>query len=68
MPSQDYLARVRGAIEQHLAEIHGLFLPGSKITILIRQPDHPDGSRDLVMTDDTLHAAVNALQQRTRLR
>jgi hypothetical protein len=33
-----------------------------KVTLLVRHPDFPDGTRNLVMTDDTLPDAIRALQ------
>lgn len=58
------LARVRTIISAHLSEISGLFVSGTKFTLLARQPSHPDGSRDLVVTNDELGPSVAALRQR----
>lgn len=48
-------------MRQHADEIKELFVDGAKITILVRQPSYPDGSRDFVLTDDTLKEAIEAL-------
>ena len=60
------LQQVAAEIGQHLAEIQALFLPGAKLTLLVRHPSHRDGSRDLVQTNDTLGAAIAALRIRAR--
>jgi hypothetical protein len=55
---------VRGVghlISEHLGEIAALFKPGTKLTLLARQPHMPDGSQDMVLTDDTLDRAIAAL-------
>jgi hypothetical protein len=53
-------------ISDHMFAIQTLFKPGMKITLLIRAPDHPDGSRDLLMTDDLIDEAVAAMLRRKR--
>lgn len=45
----------------HLGAILALFKAGAKGTIFIRHPDTPDGSRDLMVTSDTLDEAIPAL-------
>jgi hypothetical protein len=59
----DRLQHVRAEIADHLAEIATLFrsTAGVKLTLLARTPSHPDGSRDLVVSDDDLTAASDAL-------
>lgn len=47
-----------------LRKVEKLFTPGKKLTLLVRDPEYPDGSRDLVMTIDTIEAAIAALQVR----
>ncbi len=60
------LARIRPIVGSHLDDILSLFAIGAKITVLVRQPDHPDGTRDFVMTDEpNLEDAIKALNQRT---
>jgi hypothetical protein len=58
--------RVGRVIGEHLAEIAPLFKEGVKLTLLARCPDAPDGTRDLVLTNDTLGAAITALTTRHR--
>ena len=53
--------RVGQIIGEHLGEIASLFKPGTKLTFLARRPNAPDGSQDMVMTDDTLADAIAAL-------
>lgn len=45
-------------------EIKKQFKPPMRITILVRMPDHPDGSRDFILTDDTLDEVVAAIARR----
>jgi hypothetical protein len=64
-PLPNILLRAAGEkINQHLAEIAELFNPGTKLTLLARQPSHPSGDRDLVQTNDDLDAAIAALRIR----
>ena len=63
---RDKLADVAERISEHLTEISELFVPGTKLTLLARQPSHPDGSRDLVQTNDDLPSAIAALTIRSR--
>jgi len=58
------LNEVGNKIAYHMDEIVALFKPGVKITILVRTPSHPDGSRDLVMTNDLITEAIAAILRR----
>jgi hypothetical protein len=58
------LEHARDEISDHMDAIVALFKPGVKITVLVRTPSHPDGSRDLLMTSDTIGAIVKALRHR----
>lgn len=40
------------------------FKPGAKITVVVRQPDFLDGSRDMVVTTDEIESVINALRIR----
>lgn len=53
--------RVGRAVGEHLAEMAALFKPGVKLTFLARRPEAPDGSQDMVLTDDDLTSAIAAL-------
>lgn len=48
-------------LEGILNDVGGLFVPGAKITLLVRQPSHPDGTADVVVSNDTIDDAVAAL-------
>lgn len=52
------------AIAGHLSEIKGLFVPGTKVTLIVRRPEKPDGSQDFVLTDDLIDEAIAALLRR----
>ncbi|MGN6270908.1 MAG: hypothetical protein ACTHM0_13570 [Sphingomonas sp.] len=52
------------AIAKHLDGIAGLFKPGAKITLLVRNDVGADKDADFVMTSDTLDAAIAALEIR----
>ena len=51
-------------VQWHLDEIERLFKPGVKITLLVRTPSHPDGSRDFLMTNDRVGDAIAAIRRR----
>lgn len=59
--------KVQSVAEQigdHMDEILSLFKPGHKITVLVRSPQQPDHSGDLMMTNDTIENAIEALRRR----
>jgi hypothetical protein len=56
-------ASVGDDIGRHLAAIQSHFT-NSKVTFLARAVGFDDGSRDMVMTDDDLSAAIKALEIR----
>lgn len=64
MTTDEVIAKARDEIASHMDAIVALFKPGVKITVLVRTPSHPDGSRDMVMTDDIIDEAVAALLRR----
>jgi len=53
-------------IADHMHALRFAIEPGMKITLLVRSPDYPDGSRDLLMTDDLIDEAVGAMLRRKR--
>ena len=60
-------ARVQavGALVEECAHaIAAQFKPGAKVTIVVRTPTHPDGSRDMVVTSDDIDAVIGALRTR----
>ncbi len=63
-PNED-VQRVAETLGDHMDKILQLFKPGMKITVLIRNTGKPDGSQDLVLTNDELSAAITALEIRT---
>jgi hypothetical protein len=62
----DKIARLHVAIGAHLTDIASLFKGDVKLTLVARAPEHPDGSRDVVVTDDDLAAVVGAIELRAR--
>lgn len=52
---------VREAVAGYCDLIRANFKPGAKITVLVRRPEHFDGSQDFVLTDDDLSKAISAL-------
>jgi hypothetical protein len=47
-------------------DIMKCFKPGMKITVLVRAVGYPDGSRDLLMTDDSLPFVLRAIETRMK--
>lgn len=61
--------RVKAAgavISDHLNEIATLYNREMKLTLLVRDPSAPDGSRDMVLTSDKLTEAIQALSIREK--
>ena len=52
---------VQGEVAYHMDEILKNFKPGAKITVLVRRPEHEDGSQDFLMTEDDLDKAIAAI-------
>jgi hypothetical protein len=52
----------RSEASKHLDQIQQLWNPGMKVTLLVRSPDHPDGSRDFMLTDDQIPDVIAALE------
>lgn len=52
------------AIQEMMADIADMFVPGYRITVVARNPEFPDGSRDMVLTDDTWEGIMTALRIR----
>lgn len=51
-------------VADHMDAILKFFKPGAKITVLVRRPEAPDGRQDFVLSNDTIDAAIAALEQR----
>lgn len=64
------LQEVAGIAAGNLEEIRALFNPGSKITLIVRNPTVEDklgvpaGNVDFILTDDTVIDGMKALQRR----
>jgi hypothetical protein len=52
--------QVHAEVAEHCSQIAHLFKPGARVTVLIRNPGLGDG--DMVVTDDSLDAAIAALE------
>ena len=51
-------------IQLMMTEIANMFVPGYRITVVCRNPKFTDGSRDMVLTDDTWDGIMAALRIR----
>jgi hypothetical protein len=51
-------------LSPHLDAIKEAFMPGVKITVLVRAPDDPEGLKDFVIGDDGLQDAMNVIARR----
>jgi hypothetical protein len=63
MTDEERRARVQNAgdeIGRHLAAIEALFVEPVFVTLVIRNPGHPDGSRNVLLTNDPDRAAAAA--------
>ncbi len=63
MADQATMLRLREVVASHLVAIADLFVGPRKISILIRDPRHPDGSRDVYLSDDDAEMALTAIRQ-----
>lgn len=55
---------VSEVIAGHMDAILALFKPGKKITVLVRDPETPDHSRDFCLMNDSPDDAIKALERR----
>lgn len=53
-------SEVGSHVQRHLAEMADLFVPGVKLTFLMRNPDAPDGSM-LITDEDDLYEIERAI-------
>ena len=60
-PTSLLMVGVQDLVVDCMDQILARFKPGAKITVYVRQPDYPDGSRDLVTTNDDLKAVAESL-------
>lgn len=51
-------------VANHMDAILKEFKSGSKITVIVRQADDPDGRRDFVLSNDTLDGGIAVLRRR----
>jgi hypothetical protein len=56
------IERMRQEASYHLEQIAKLFNPGMKLTLVVRNPEHPDGTQDTLLTDDTVPEVIAALK------
>ena len=56
------LEALQGRIATHLDAIRGMFTTPMKVTLLVRDPSRPDGSRDVFLTSDDLDLAIAAMR------
>lgn len=58
------LERFHAEVDGLLCEIEKLFSEPVKLTLIVRNPAHPDGRRDVFLTSDTDHeAAISAIRR-----
>lgn len=58
------LENTRKIVSSHLNQIASCFVEGSKLTVLVRQPNEPD--QDFMLTNDTLTEVINAVERRAK--
>lgn len=58
------LAALNDAITRHLWDVAELFTEPVKLTMVVRNPAHADGSRDVVVTDDDAESVCAVIRQR----
>lgn len=64
-PTPD-VQRAGEMVADYCDEIKRLFKPPMRLTVLVRMPDYPDGSRDFILTDDQLDLAAAAILRRKK--
>jgi len=60
------LEKTQDEVGALMNEILTFFKPGAKITVLVRRPEHEDGSQDFLMTSDDIPKAIAALKLRMK--
>jgi len=60
----DRVAALHVVVSAHLEDLSRLFRPemDTKVTFVARAPGYPDGSRDVVVTDDEIGHVIAALK------
>jgi len=56
---------LRRAASLHLLDIADLFNTPVRLALIVRNPDFPDGSRDVYISDDDPDAVIAAIRQLT---
>ncbi len=60
--AQAKIDAARERISGYLVAIEGVFIEPVKLTLLARNPAFPDGSRDMLLTNDDLAEMKRALE------
>jgi hypothetical protein len=64
MGSKFKIENTQDHVAFHMDKIVKHFVPGSKITVLVRQPSDSEGKQDFIMTNDDLNEAKTMVQRR----
>ena len=59
----DKLEWLHSEITTHLEDIRGCFNAPVHISIIVRNTQRPDGSRDVFLTDDTPEKVIGAIKR-----
>ncbi len=62
MPSET-MRRLHGILAHHAGDIAELFSEPVRVTIVVRNPTHPDGSRDVHLSDDDPELSIEAIRR-----
>lgn len=54
------LDRLRRQLADHAAQVEELFTEPVKVSIVVRNPGHPDGSRDVVVSSEDDYGRISA--------
>ena len=65
-PLHPLLAEFRDVAHDHLDHLRGYFIAPVKLTLLVRNLEAPDGSRDILVTEDEPEAIIEAVRRRAR--
>jgi hypothetical protein len=57
------LERFHEAAGSMLHELSTILRPGAKLTLVCRRPDVPDGSQDILLTDDDVELVIEAARR-----
>jgi hypothetical protein len=61
--ASETMRRLHNTLANHAGDIAELFTEPVRVTIVVRNPQHPDGSRDVHVSDDDPERSIEAIRR-----